>query len=113
MKKTISTLLLLVLIFTLGLTSVARAETVWLSDAVDAGGFGNCYYWEYTDIDGDGIYDSQRKLHGHWSGGVGGTCVLGRVSIEQDSTGYSNGIFTALWNMVLNAIQTGKATINK
>lgn len=108
MKKSISTLILAI-IFTLSFTSITYAATVWLSDAVDDGGLGNCHYDQYTDIDGDGNPDSIKVLHGHWSNG---TCLLGRVSLEQDSTNYSNGIFTAVWNIVLNAIQTGKAVIN-
>lgn len=115
MKKSISTLVLIITL-TLGLASIANAETVWLEGPFNDGGFGNCHWDQYTsvDIDGDGSVDeiTVKTLHGHWSGGVGGTCVLGRVSLEVDSTNYTNAIFTAFWNIVLNAIQTGKAVID-
>lgn len=112
MKKSISTLILIITL-TLGISSIANADTVWLEGPSDDGGFGNCHWDQYTgvDIDGNGSIDETtiKTLHGHWSGAQ---CVLGRVSLEVDSTSYTNAIFTAFWNIVLNAIQTGKAVIN-
>ena len=112
MKKSISTLILIITL-TLGISSIANAETVWLSGPFDDGGFGDCHWNQNTgvDIDGNVSIDevTVQTLHGHWSGVQ---CVLGRVSIEVDSTNYTNAIFTSFWNIVLNAIQTGKAVIN-
>ncbi len=105
--------LFLAVLFIFG-AKYASADT-WLSGAIDDGGFGNCHYEQYTsyDTNGDGVTDeiSVEILHGHWSGGVGGLCVLSVVVSEEEGASIDESLIFVFWNFIMESVKTGVGEI--